>query len=114
MTYVYFYSSMTTLEVRATLQCGDVVQITIGDNGKGIARADRSRIFEPFFTTKKDIGTGLGLWVCKGIVERHGGSLRLRSRTTAGNSGTVFSVFLPASGPAPQQTSSETMMENAV
>ncbi len=107
------------IRIRATMRRGrwskaDAVQITISDNGNGIARADQSRIFEPFFTTKKDVGTGLGLWVCKGIVERHGGSIRLRSRTTAGNSGTVFSVFLPASGPAPQQTSSETTMENTV
>ena len=99
------------IRIRATMRrgCrGETVQITIGDNGNGIANADRSRIFEPFFTTKKDVGTGLGLWVCKGILERHGGSIRLRSRTTAGNSGTVFSVFLPADGPAPQRTPSET------
>ncbi len=107
------------IRIRATMRRGrsgkaDAVQITISDNGNGIARAVQSRIFEPFFTTKKDVGTGLGLWVCKGIVERHGGSIRLRSGTAAGNSGTVFSVFLPASGPAPQQTSSETTMENAV
>ena len=51
----------------------DMVQITIADNGTGIAEVDHSRIFEPFFTTKKDVGTGLGLWVCKGIVQRHGG-----------------------------------------
>ena len=93
---------------------GEVAQITIGDNGKGIAEADRSRIFEPFFTTKKDVGTGLGLWVCKGIVERHEGSIRVRSRTTPGNSGTVFSVFLPVSGNASQGLASESALENAV
>ena len=106
------------IRIRATMRHGsghgDAVQITISDNGNGIARADQSRIFEPFFTTKKDVGTGLGLWVCKGIVERHGGSIRLRSRTTAGDSGTVFSVFLPVSGPAPGRMASETTMENAV
>jgi signal transduction histidine kinase len=52
-------------------------------------------IFEPFFTTKKDVGTGLGLWLAHGIVQKHGGSIRVRSRTTPGCSGTVFSVFLP-------------------
>ncbi len=92
----------------------DVIQITMGDDGKGIPETSRSRIFEPFFTTKKDVGTGLGLWVCKGIVERHGGSMRVRSRTTEGSSGTVFSVFLPVSGSAFQSLPSESALENAV
>ncbi|HET7752072.1 MAG TPA: PAS domain S-box protein [Terriglobales bacterium] len=70
-------------------------RVTIADSGPGIDPLHRSRIFEPFFTTKKEVGTGLGLWVSKGIVERHGGNIRLRSRTTPGRSGTVFSVFLP-------------------
>ncbi len=72
------------------------VRVTIADSGSGIDPADRARIFEPFFTTKKEVGTGLGLWVSKGIVERHGGKIRLRSRVSPGRSGTVFSVFLPA------------------
>ncbi len=92
----------------------DAVQITIADDGKGIPEAGRSRIFEPFFTTKKDIGTGLGLWVCKGIVERHGGSIRVRSRTDEGSSGTVFSIFLPVTGSAFQDLASESALENAV
>lgn len=92
----------------------DAVQITIADDGKGIPEAGRRRIFEPFFTTKKDVGTGLGLWVCKGIVDRHSGSIRVRSRTTPGSSGTVFSVFLPVSGSAPQPIPSESALENAV
>ncbi|HKW25827.1 MAG TPA: PAS domain S-box protein [Terriglobales bacterium] len=71
-------------------------RVTIADSGPGIDPLHRSSIFEPFFTTKKEVGTGLGLWVSKGIVERHGGTIRLRSRTTPGRSGTVFSVFLPA------------------
>jgi signal transduction histidine kinase len=71
------------------------VRITIADNGPGIPVAIRKRIFEPFFTTKRDVGTGLGLWVSKGIVERHGGSIRLHSHTGPGKTGTVISVFLP-------------------
>jgi signal transduction histidine kinase len=74
------------------------VRVTIADSGPGIEPAHRARIFEPFFTTKKEVGTGLGLWVSKGIVERHGGKIRLRSRVRPGRSGTVFSVFLPANG----------------
>ena len=71
------------------------VRIVCADNGSGIPQADRGRIFEPFFTTKKDSGTGLGLWLSEGIVRKHGGQIRVRSRTQNGRSGTVFSVFLP-------------------
>lgn len=71
------------------------VRITVADNGSGIRRENLRQIFDPFFTTKKDTGTGLGLWVSRGIVQRHGGSIRVRSRTEGCSTGTVFSVFLP-------------------
>ena len=71
------------------------VRITVADTGHGIAPENLGRIFEPFFTTKKDAGTGLGLWVSRQIVDKHAGSIRLRSRTTPHPSGTVFSIFLP-------------------
>ncbi len=74
------------------------IRITMTDTGHGIPRDLRHMIFEPFFTTKGTKGTGLGLWVSKGIVQRYGGGIRLYSRTRAGKSGTVFSVFLPSSG----------------
>jgi PAS domain S-box-containing protein len=76
------------------------VRITIADTGSGIPRQQRARIFDPFFTTKAQVGTGLGLWVAKGIVERHGGTIRLRSNTTTGKSWTAVSVFLPGSSNA--------------
>ena len=72
------------------------VRISIADSGPGIPVEDRQRLFEPFFTTKKDVGTGLGLWVCKNIVGKHHGSIRVRSSTAPGRSWTVFSVFLPS------------------
>jgi PAS domain S-box-containing protein len=71
------------------------VRITIADSGRGIPPSDRSKLFEPFFTTKKDVGTGLGLWVCTNIVQRHHGSIRVKSSAKPGRSWTVFSVFLP-------------------
>jgi PAS domain S-box-containing protein len=71
------------------------VRITVADNGSGISRNQLSQIFEPFYTTKREAGTGLGLWVSRGIVEKHGGSIRVRSRTYGGATGTVFSIFLP-------------------
>jgi hypothetical protein len=61
-----------------------------------LAPQHRARIFEAFFTTKGDKGTGLGLWLCTGIVSRVGGSMRVWSTRRPGHSGTCFSVFLPA------------------
>jgi PAS domain S-box-containing protein len=72
------------------------IRLTIADSGQGIPPSARSKLFEPFFTTKKDIGTGLGLWVCTNIVQRHHGSIRVKSSASPGRSWTVFSVFLPA------------------
>ncbi len=71
------------------------VRLTIADNGPGIARKDLGRIFEPFFTTKGAKGTGLGLWVTHGLVEKHNGQIRVWSSCRPGQSGTVFTVFLP-------------------
>ena len=71
------------------------IRITIADSGRGIPPSARSKLFEPFFTTKQDVGTGLGLWVCTNIVQRHQGSIRVKSSTSPGRSWTVFSVFLP-------------------
>ncbi len=71
------------------------IHAVIADNGPGISAEHRKKIFEPFFTTKGEKGTGLGLWVSHGIVEKHGGEIRFRSCITTGRSGTVFSVFLP-------------------
>jgi signal transduction histidine kinase len=73
------------------------VRVTIADSGPGIRAEVRSRIFEPFFTTKGDRGTGLGLWIVRGIVEKHGGSVRVHSLADGNRSGTCFSVFLPGS-----------------
>jgi len=71
------------------------VRVTIADTGHGIQRSEMGHLFEPFYTTKQDIGTGLGLWISSGIVEKHQGRIHVRSTTAAGHSGTVFSVFLP-------------------
>ena len=66
----------------------------IGDTGIGIPAENLKRLFDPFFTTKEvGKGTGLGLSVSLGIVEKHGGTIRVRS--TVGR-GTTFVVWLPA------------------
>jgi two-component system CheB/CheR fusion protein len=72
-------------------------RVTVADDGSGIQQSDLTRIFEPFYSTKGDSGTGLGLWLSHGIVQKHEGTIRVRSRTTSGFSGTVFSIFLPDS-----------------
>ena len=73
------------------------VRIVVADTGCGISPENLKSIFEPFFTTKKDTGTGLGLWVSRELIEKHGGRMSVRSSVAASRSGTVFSVFLPAS-----------------
>jgi PAS domain S-box-containing protein len=74
---------------------GKSVRIFVGDNGCGIPVDLRRQIFEPFFTTKTGKGNGLGLWVSKGIVGKHNGSIRVRSSISQARHGTVFIVTLP-------------------
>jgi two-component system sporulation sensor kinase C len=72
------------------------VAITVADTGMGIAAESMKQLGRPFFTTKGIGGTGLGLWISNEIVTRHRGSLRFRSGTRTGRSGTIFRLFLPA------------------
>ena len=83
-----------TIFIRARIVYG-MAAVTVADDGHGIAAANLANIFEPFFTTKGERGTGLGLWVTRGIVEEHGGHLRLRTATGAVRHGTVFRITLP-------------------
>ena len=73
---------------------GENVRVVIADRGNGIPEAARAQIFEPFFTTKKDVGTGLGLWISREIIQNHGGTIQFRSRVGGTRSGTVFVVTL--------------------
>jgi signal transduction histidine kinase len=57
-------------------------------------------LFEPFQTTKELTGTGLGLWVSKGIVEKHGGHMTVKTSRDERSHGTVFTVWLPLEGSA--------------
>ena len=70
------------------------IRVLVADNGPGIPTAIRPHIFEPFFTTKGERGTGVGLWVTEGVLQKHNGSIRLKSSTNTAH-GTTFSVFLP-------------------
>jgi signal transduction histidine kinase len=67
--------------------------VSFTDTGCGIPAENVERIFEPFFTTKQEgHGTGLGLAIAYGIVERHGGTIKVDSRP---GEGTTFTVWLP-------------------
>jgi len=68
--------------------------ITIEDNGPGIPPNILPLLFHPFFTTKGERGTGLGLWISKGIITKHGGTIELESSTTPEAHGTTLSIFL--------------------
>ncbi len=74
------------------------IAITIADTGTGMSASTQGRIFDAFYTTKGIGGSGLGLWISKEIVDRHGGVMRLRSSQRAGSHGTVFALFLPFDG----------------
>jgi signal transduction histidine kinase len=74
---------------------GDGIQTVIRDSGTGIKQEHLERIFEPFFTTKGDLGTGIGLWVARQLVERRGGQISVASSTEKGSSGTTITIFLP-------------------
>jgi PAS domain S-box-containing protein len=76
---------------------GGLVWLEVQDTGPGVAEELKAQIFEPFFTTKPPgVGTGLGLSLCQGIVEGHGGRIGLVPRQ---GTGAVFRVELPVEGP---------------
>jgi PAS domain S-box-containing protein len=85
-------------EAASTEATGQKIQagatVTIADNGPGISAEVQSHLFQPFFTTKGERGTGLGLWVSRGIINKHGGTISLKSDTAQEAHGTVVSVFL--------------------
>jgi two-component system NtrC family sensor kinase len=86
------------LSVQAGPAAGGRVRISVTDNGAGISPDNLKKIFTPFFTTKPPgKGTGLGLYVCYGIIEGMGGTMEVESQ---GGVGTTFIVHLPASGAA--------------
>jgi PAS domain S-box-containing protein len=69
--------------------------VSIVDTGSGIGPEQAQHLFEPFFTTKSTKGTGLGLWISKGIVQKYGGTIGFRSVRHAGGNVTCFRVFFP-------------------
>lgn len=78
---------------------GDGVQVVIRDNGAGINADYLPKVFDAFFTTKGSLGTGIGLWVVRQLVERRGGQISLASSSEKGNSGTTITIFIPFNFP---------------
>lgn len=83
-----------TLHVRVR-KLNAKIRLTVADNGHGIPIENYEKIFEPFFTTKGGRGTGLGLFLSKRIIDRHRGSIRLRSSVVPGKQGTIFRISIP-------------------
>jgi signal transduction histidine kinase len=69
--------------------------LIVQDNGPGIDAIHLSRIFEPFFSTKKEVGTGIGLWVTRELVEKNGGSISVESSPGAEGYRTAFRIEFP-------------------
>ncbi|HHT9120406.1 MAG TPA: sensor histidine kinase [Candidatus Hypogeohydataceae bacterium YC41] len=90
------------LEIK-TRASGEYVEVEFTDTGHGIPEENLKKIFEPFFTSKVR-GTGLGLSICKEVVERHGGSITVKSTLGAGS---TFAVGLPVAIPNQQAMEGE-------
>jgi signal transduction histidine kinase len=91
-----------TITVRTGVQAdADTVWFEVQDTGCGMSPDQQARIFEPFYTSKPvGQGTGLGLSISFGIVQRHGGSITVKSAPDAGSS---FRVTLPIAHPGPEE-----------
>jgi len=74
------------------------VAISVIDTGAGIRPEDARRLFQPFFTTKSAKGTGLGLWISKGIIQKYEGRISFRTLRSGTRACTCFRVFLPVTG----------------
>lgn len=100
---VKFCKAGDSITVRSAAR-GGVLTFEVADTGPGIAASDLPHIFDPYWSAgkHKSSGTGLGLYIAKGIVEAHGGNLRVTSE--AGN-GATFCVTLPVIGSTTLQTS---------
>lgn len=82
-----------------------MIRVSVADSGIGIEPAATKRIFEPFHTTKIDVGTGLGLWVSRQLIEKHGGRIRFRSSCAPARRGTTFSFTVPRTNAESQRVS---------
>lgn len=88
-----------TIRIREVSRAGQTgTRISINDRGNGIPPEIQKRIFDPFFTTKSLKGSGLGLWVSRQLIQKHGGTIRFRTSQQPRFRGTLFEIFLPVGG----------------
>jgi two-component system sensor kinase FixL len=71
------------LTIRSNMAAPDTVTISVIDSGKGFDDEVAKKLFKPFFTTKKE-GLGMGLRICRSIIEEHGGQIRAENNATGG------------------------------
>jgi signal transduction histidine kinase len=71
------------------------ISVSVCDTGSGIKVEHARHLFEPFFTTKAAKGTGLGLWISKGIIQKYDGTIQFRSVTRLAKPVTCFRVTIP-------------------
>ena len=93
------------LRIRIGERCNDVIGrtdlcVSVCDTGAGVGPEHAKHLFEPFFTTKSSKGTGLGLWISKGIIQKYDGTIRFRSIPFGGGHVTSFRVTLPGADPS--------------
>jgi two-component system sensor kinase FixL len=86
------------LTIRSNMTAPDTVTISVIDSGAGFDKKATDKVFKPFFTTKKD-GLGMGLRICRSIIEEHGGQIRAENNT-AGGATVSFSLKAWEGGPA--------------
>jgi PAS domain S-box-containing protein len=79
---------------------GNGVEVLLRDTGSGIPPEQLEQVFEPFFTTKGEVGTGVGLWVARQLVNKRGGDIKMTSTIEPGRNGTEVTIFLPFDNPA--------------
>lgn len=91
---------LTVCTALVTRPEGQGVEATVRDTGAGIPAEQLTRVFEPFYTTKGDVGTGVGLWVARQLVNKRGGEISLSSSRDSGATGTTVNIFLPFQVPA--------------
>jgi signal transduction histidine kinase len=87
---------------RCPITSDEGLRISVADTGTGFLPKMRRHLFEPFHTSKEITGTGLGLWISKGIVDKHGGRIKMKSRLQEHSPhfhGTIFSLWFPMAAP---------------
>ena len=88
---VYAVDNRGAIRLTTSATAGDSIQIVVSDDGEGIAELDLAKIFQPFFTTKPS-GTGLGLPICKRLIEQQSGTISVIRNPERG---LTFTIYLP-------------------